>query len=307
VGTVVSYGLSSPVMGDYGNDQIDDVGFAGDLQGNLWRFDFANEDPSKWAVTLAYRPSNAGSSTDPVPGDQPITAMPRLFADPTSSYFMVVFGTGKYLGSSDNTVDKNTKVQSVYGIRDRGPTGTTVVVGRSALVKQTLAESGNIRALTQLPVPATDSGGKAIGGWYFDLAIGSGSSQTNKGERVVVDATALFDSGRAIVTSLIPGSADPCAPVRKGAIMVIDAATGGAASGVNAGTATFGSGYAQTGARVTNVPVTGGLPAATSIGGGKIALPGVSIQSSDGSAGATFGIGDAIWRRRSWRVLNNVN
>ena len=36
---VTSYGLCSPVLGDYNNDQIDDVAFAGDLAGNLWRFD----------------------------------------------------------------------------------------------------------------------------------------------------------------------------------------------------------------------------------------------------------------------------
>ncbi|KAG9575435.1 hypothetical protein KCV01_g17832, partial [Aureobasidium melanogenum] len=91
--TVTSYGLASPVLGDYNNDQIDDVAFAGDLVGNLWRFDLSNSDPSKWSVSLLFRPATTGSSTTPGPGDQPITVMPRLFADPASSYFMVVFGT----------------------------------------------------------------------------------------------------------------------------------------------------------------------------------------------------------------------
>ncbi|UPG93365.1 pilus assembly protein [Luteibacter aegosomatissinici] len=302
---LVSYGLSSPVLGDYNNDQIDDVAFAGDLQGNLWRFDLSDPKPANWTVNLLYRPSSAASG-DPAPGDQPITVMPRLFADPTSSNFIVLFGTGKYLGATDNSVTGTIKTQSVYGIRDPGTNVFTPIIGRSTLVAQTMAEVNNIRALTTRTVPATDTSGNAIRGWYFDLFTGTTKAQTNKGERVVVDATALFDSGRAIITTLIPGSTDPCAPVRKGAVLVVDAATGGAASGVNVGTASFANGYSQAGARVTNVPVTGGLPAATSIGGGNISLPGVNILNKDSSSGGVFSVGDAIWRRRSWRELNNV-
>ena len=36
----------SPVLGDYNNDQVDDLAFAGDLNGNLWRFDLTNPDPA---------------------------------------------------------------------------------------------------------------------------------------------------------------------------------------------------------------------------------------------------------------------
>jgi type IV pilus assembly protein PilY1 len=168
-----------------------------------------------------------------------------------------------------------------------------------------MAESNNIRAVTTLPVPTANSSGTTIFGWFLNLTVGgAGAAQTDKGERVVVDATALFDSGRAIITTLIPGSTDPCNPQRLGAILVLDAATGGAASGVSLGAASFGTGFAQAGARVVNVPSGGALPAATVIGGGNIILPGVSLL---GNGGGTVSIGDAIWRRRSWRELNNGN
>lgn len=296
ISNITSFGLSSPVLGDYNNDQIDDVAFAGDLQGNLWRFDLSSSDASKWSVSLAFYSANQGV--------RPITVMPRLFADPISSNFMVVFGTGKYLGGSDNTTSDT---QYIYGIRDSGPGSTAAVIeGTTPMVQQLLTEnSSNTRGLTTYPVPATNDKGVAIGGWAIQLFTGSPGSQTNAGERVVVDATALFDSGRAIITSLLPGSTDPCAPVRKGAILVIDAATGGAASGVSAGSGSVGAGYTQAGVRVNNVPVTGALPAATAVGGGKIALPGLTITDSSG-ANSTFSIGDAIWRRRSWRELNNA-
>ncbi|MGF6709877.1 type IV pilus assembly protein PilY1 [Luteibacter sp. W1I16] len=297
-GNIVSYGLSSPVLGDYNNDQIDDVAFAGDLNGNLWRFDLSNANPSQWSVSLAFYSSSQGK--------RPITVMPRLFADPASSYFMVVFGTGKYLGGSDNTIDTSTVTQYVYGIRDRGPGSTAPVIeGSTKMVEQLLTEVGDIRGLTQNAVPAVDANNNPYGGWFIKLFTGSSTNQTNKGERVVVDATALFDSGRAIITTLLPGNTDPCEPVRKGAILVIDAATGGAASGVSVGAANLGAGYVQAGARVNNVPISGSLPAATGVGGGKIALPGLTITDAAGNT-STFNIGDAVWRRRSWRELNNV-
>ena len=74
---VVSYGLSSPVLGDYNDDQIDDVAFAGDGAGNVWRYDLGNSDPAQWTVKLAYQPET--------PGAQSITAMPRPRLSPAPS------------------------------------------------------------------------------------------------------------------------------------------------------------------------------------------------------------------------------
>ena len=120
-GSVTSHGLSSPVLGDYNDDQLDDVAFAGDLNGNLWRFDLTDPDPANWAVTLSYKPT--------VDNAQPITVMPRLFPDPVTNRFMVVFGTGKYIGAVDNS-SINAETQSIYGIRDTGTTYTRADLSR---------------------------------------------------------------------------------------------------------------------------------------------------------------------------------
>jgi type IV pilus assembly protein PilY1 len=296
-GTVESYGLSTPVMGDYTGDQIDDVAFAGDLQGNIWRFDLTGA-ASTWKAELFFRSSS--------PGDRPVTVMPRLFADPIGGGMVVVFGTGKYLASADNIIDSSTKQQAVYGIRDSGKTGQDPVVeGSSAtpLVQQTLTEVNSIRGLTTNAVPAKKTSGVAIRGWYFNLYVASGGSQLDKGERVVVDATALSDTNRAIITTLIPQNNDPCDPAPRGAVMFVDAATGGAAAGVSFGSNPSGwpNGYQQAGALVKNPPTGGFLPVATAVGGGKVYLPGLTLldDTTTPSAGAP------IWRRRSWRVLNN--
>ncbi|WP_448102111.1 pilus assembly protein [Luteibacter jiangsuensis] len=282
---VTSFGLASPVLGDYDNDQVDDVAFAGDLMGNLWRFDL--RDLTKDYVDLIYKPKS-GSPANTVPGDQPITVMPRLFPDPNSQNFIVLFGTGKFLGPDDRTTI-GAKTQSVYGVRDPGLGKTAGLPWtRDNLVEQNLVEDTNFnRGLTTLAVPPDK------GGWFFDLDVSAG-------ERVVVTPTALFNTNRAIITTLIPTSPDPCNPGRAGALMVVDAATGGAGAGVN-GTGSFGAGFQLAGARVDNPPATGNLPAATLIGGGTTLVPGVTLKGTS----TAFSVGSPIWRRRSWRILND--
>jgi type IV pilus assembly protein PilY1 len=281
---ITSYGLSSPVLGDYNNDQIDDVAFAGDLVGNLWRFNLKDLT----TVDLLFKP-DTGTETN-----QPITVMPRLFPDPTSQNFIVVFGTGKFIGDDDRT-SVGTLTQSVYGIRDLGQTVKTGLPWtKDKLVQQTLDQtSTGLRGLTTNPAPAS---GKP-GGWYFDLILDG----KNGGEKVVVTPTALFNTNSAIITTLIPTTPDPCNPGRAGAIMVVDASTGGAGGGVNGG-GVYGadSPYTVAGSRVDNPPATGGLPAATGLGGGSVIVPGVTVTGGT----SAFSFGSPMWRRRSWRTLN---
>lgn len=280
---VSSYGLSSPVLGDYNNDQIDDVAFAGDLAGNVWRYDLTNPDPSQWTVSLFYQPATQGA--------QPITSMPRLFPDPVTNRFIVVFGTGKYLGSGDNVTTGAT--QAMYGIRDTG----TLVKGTSTLVQQTLSEvagtgtnAGNtIIGITSNPVPAS------YNGWYFNLIAG--------GERVVVTPGALFDSNRVVITTLIPNNNNGCASNNSGSLLIVDATTGGAGDGLDIGPNAWSSGgntFKAVGGLINNPPTGGSVPVATSIGGGSLIFPGVTL-----TGGGTLTGDDAIWRRRSWRELDN--
>jgi len=280
---VTSYGLSSPVLGDYNNDQIDDVAFAGDLAGNLWRYDLTNPDPSQWTVTLIYQPATQGA--------QPITSMPRLFPDPVTNRFIVVFGTGKFLGSADNTASGVT--QAMYGIRDTG----ILVNGLSTLVQQTLSEvagtgsnAGNtIIGITSNPVPATKNG------WYFNLIAG--------GERVVATPGALFNTNSVVISTLIPNNSTGCSSSNSGSLIIVDAGTGGAGSGAGLGPSSWVSGgntFTSVGGIISNPPTGGSVPVATSIGGGSLIFPGITL-----TGGGTLTGGDAIWRRRSWRELLN--
>jgi len=291
---VTSYGLGSPVLGDYNNDQIDDVAFAGDLAGNLWRYDLSSSTVSNWTVTQAYNPTTQGA--------QPITVMPRLFPDPATNRFIIVFGTGKYLGTNDNTTGIST--QAIYGIRDLANHGT--VSGTSNLQPQTMAQatvsSGGVtnilRGMTNNAVSATQQG------WYVNLSVkDAGGNLLDAGERVVVTAGALFDSNRVIITTLMPSSSDPCISSITGAVMVLDAATGGSGTGISSpayATWLGTSPYRVVGGVVNNPPTSGTVPVATVVGGGSILTPGLSL-----TGGGSLAIPDAVWRRRSWGDLDN--
>lgn len=280
---LVSHGLAAPVLGDYQGDQIDDVAFAGDLQGNLWRFDLSKPDPAGWSVDLVFRPATLGA--------RPITTMPRLFPDALTGRFDVVFGTGKYLGLSDRT-DAGVPTQAFYGIREYGAGAAGYPATDSQLVQQDQSQLANgARVLTDYPAPASSRG------WYFLL-------DTNAGERSVVSPVALFDTNRAVLTTLIPGGNDPCNPGRRGAVLVVDAANGGPSAGLDklAGALAVAAGYGVAGIEVGNPPAAGMLPVATRVGGGNLMLPGILLPG-----GSTFQFSDSYWRRRSWRVLQEGN
>ncbi|MGD8883309.1 MAG: PilC/PilY family type IV pilus protein, partial [Desulfobacterales bacterium] len=118
-GTGPDNGLSSPIAVDVNFDEIVDFVYAGDLLGNLWKFDLTSTDVGDWEV--AYEKDDDGvplfSALDPDGNPQPITAKPDVMFHPERHGYIVCFGTGKFLGSSDFD---DQSLQSIYGIWDYG-------------------------------------------------------------------------------------------------------------------------------------------------------------------------------------------
>ena len=120
-------GLSTPAAIDVDNDLRVDYVYAGDLRGNMWKFDLSSSDPAQWQVAFC----DGGDSTDhclaagaiPKPlfaagSHQAITGAPDVMRHQSHTGYMVIFGTGKYLGMADLG---NVDTQSVYGIWDWAP------------------------------------------------------------------------------------------------------------------------------------------------------------------------------------------
>jgi hypothetical protein len=115
-------GLSTPTPIDVTNDQTVDYVYAGDLKGNLWKFDLTSGDYANWAS--AYKSSGGEQHPQPLfqakgPGGstQPITAKVDVMNHCEKHGYIVVFGTGQYLGEMDM---EDTSIQSLYGIWDYG-------------------------------------------------------------------------------------------------------------------------------------------------------------------------------------------
>ncbi len=180
-------GLSTPVPYDSNGDGKVDVAYAGDLLGNMWRFDLSN--PSSPSSSLLF---SSGLT-------KPITTPPEVFSHPSGGN-MVLFGTGKYLELSDNA---NADQQTLYGVRDDN-TGT---------VFASQLQQHNMDATTRLVSPAAIVATPK--GWSIDLPA---SKERMTGIPKLVSGLFFFNT-------VIP-SASACESGGTGWIGALDALTG---------------------------------------------------------------------------------
>lgn len=109
-------GIASVTPVDLDSDHVSDYVYAGDLQGNLWRFDLTSSTAGNWAVTCG------GPLFKTQPG-QPITtaavAASGLAGGTMQQRLMIVFGTGqKNPATNQSAVSYATGQQDLYGIWD---------------------------------------------------------------------------------------------------------------------------------------------------------------------------------------------
>jgi type IV pilus assembly protein PilY1 len=214
-------GLSSPTPVDVDGDRITDYIYAGDLKGNMWKFDVTSSSASDWAVAFSGQPLYTACSADPctTTNRQPITARPEVGISPPAGYF-VYFGTGRYFAVGDNGV--GTGANTVYAIRDKNTKGTSSPVlptgGRSTLVQQSVLNEQYLTFgdITEgIRVTTNNTIADSQDGWYLDLPT--------SGERQV--STPILRGGRLIFTTVIP-SGDQCSAGGESWLMEIDALSG---------------------------------------------------------------------------------
>ena len=175
-------GLSSPRLVDLDGNGTADVAYAGDLRGQLWKFDLSGANPAEWNVAFDGRPLFTTAALATPGSPQPITTAPVWLAHPQGGV-MLVFGTGRLLTDADRA---DIAVQSIYGIHDDSVVTRTggklrmeiasgpVATGRSLLVAQTLQPGdgtpGARGLVSSNPVPYEGAGRRR--GWYLDLPAG---------------------------------------------------------------------------------------------------------------------------------------
>lgn len=317
-------GLSTPRAVDINGDLVTDYVYAGDLQGNLWRFDLFDASRSEpfvvnpaapvsantFRAAFGARPLFSATNTN----RQPITAAPTIVRHPTGLGHIVSVGTGKYIETTDAQANTS-QAMTIYGIWDRQTAGenatTTPSITRNQLVQQSMetaitatfedtdsntSSSREIRLISQNPVVWYVNGNPAEGvskyGWFLDLKEGS----TLKGEMVVTDMSARSNVLFAATTT---PNADPCSSGIDRWFMAIDAYTGGATqfnvldlSGNNYVTAQD----SYQGRTVSSVRIPGfGSPAIV----GKDAF----FNTSDSIQRERLDFGPASRGRQNWRIL----
>jgi type IV pilus assembly protein PilY1 len=182
------------------------LAYAGDLQGNLWRFDLA-----------ARSAQHVFSARDAAGRAQPVTHAPKALFAPGGGY-LLVFGTGRLLEQAD-MLRASFLPQSLYAFRDRLRVPADPAATRADLVERTLSggESYQISG-RQLDYFGTH----AKLGWFIDFA-----NTSSDGERL---AGSISASGGAIIASTVMPGADACAPPAS-RTYVLDAVSGMVAEG----------------------------------------------------------------------------
>jgi type IV pilus assembly protein PilY1 len=230
-------GLSTPAPLYDLNRQLIGV-YAGDLRGNVWKFDMSGDNPSTWNVAFGTNPlfttrspANVGPATS---RDRPqaIFAKPLLRRHPDGGV-MVLVGTGKLIAPGDR---ENTDVQSFYGVWDK-PGETAGMTGNfrtgGSLVQQAITSlSGTPLMYFMTNLGVNYAAGKR--GWFFDLGVTYSASGTavdtssanlvTPRERMVIPAIAIGQS--MFAQSFVP-SVDTCDLAGVSFLYRLDPVTGG--------------------------------------------------------------------------------
>jgi type IV pilus assembly protein PilY1 len=248
-------GLSIPALIDVDLDRRVDYAYAGDLKGNLWKFDLTSGNPARWGVAYG-EDRDADGVIDAHYGDFPeplfrasgqsITGRPdvifaRSACAPLVSGFLVVFGTGRYLGMPDR---EDTSGQTIYGLwdfgddgddsehlgyitnRDNGRLSSGLRLVPQQVVTRVTVDGTSYRQLSNELVNYStgeddgDADGIAVNnsgavqhpdavsdaGWFLDFPVAP-DDEAEPGERVT--ANVVIRGGRAVVISFVPEET-PC-------------------------------------------------------------------------------------------------
>ena len=291
-------GLAEPVGFDRDDDGKVDFIYAGDLKGNVWKFDVTSSNKTQWksAFGTTATPQPLFIAQDSSATAQPITApitvsIDHMAGDPNNGKRFVFFGTGSYFRTSDPS---DAQVQTWYGLIDEG----IQISGRSDLTQRTILDVGTfdnqlVRTFSEA-TPGDMSGKK---GWYLDF------NTSSLGERIVTASKIYNLIKPALVASSIIPVVDPCLPGGKGFLNLINPYTGAmlGAPGIidvnengNFGDDKLNSHF------IGSVDLNVGMPGGTVRVGNRIVVGGSTGQNASRSINPSL---QPQGKRLSWREL----
>ncbi|MDR3055520.1 MAG: hypothetical protein LBU53_08995 [Zoogloeaceae bacterium] len=210
-------GLGRPALVGLG-DGTSVLAYAGDLRGNVWKFDLV----AKTAHKLL-------EATDPNGKAQPITGAPRIVIT-NEGDIQVIVGTGKFLEQKD--VD-NTDVQTVYSVRDK--CGVTVGCTPPVATRPALQQLRYATGLTLDTYKDSNGNTGSMFGWKIEALANKLDYKTTQGFFVDLNASGMrglrsidkaseglnMNGGNILIPLLVP-SIDPCASAIEGVFMELD-------------------------------------------------------------------------------------
>ncbi len=204
--TATPNGLATATPVDIDGDHVVDYIYAGDLMGNLWKFDVSSSNTSDWKIAFGLStPQPLFTATDGLGNPQPITVRTEVGRTPFGNGIMVYFGTGKFLEYGD--VSNNIPTQSFYGILDENiPVTTRTSLKQQTVTGEYIFNGETVRTTSSNLMTDQDSG------WYIDLP---GSGERNVSEP-------LLRGGRIIFVTMSPAG-DSCSSGGESWLMELDA------------------------------------------------------------------------------------
>jgi type IV pilus assembly protein PilY1 len=207
--TATPNGLGSPTPLDADGNGTTDYIYAGDVQGNMWKFDVRATNSTAWGMAALANQLQPGllftattSATNGTP--EALAGAPNLGLGPNG--VMLYFSTGHFFATGD---PGDTSTQSVYAIQDSGK----AITSRASLVAQTYTTdpTNTFRTLSTNAVNLLGPND----GWVIDFT---------GGERVTQQP---FLVGNVVVfVSEIPGG-NPCKGGCSSFLFGLNAMTGG--------------------------------------------------------------------------------
>ena len=222
-GNIPGNGMTSIAAVSTQNNGKIDLIYGADYKGNIWRMLPDQGNCGTSGPVKVFTAKNSSGVVQPITGELTVIKAPN-----SKPGYMILFGTGKYSGSTDPS---NSAVQSLYGVWDDDSSATTGWL-RSNLVAYPISgySASNLTRSVATVDNASINGGKAWyegatfkAGWVVDLTC----TGCPVGERFVDKATLVgpATSQIAYFLTIVP-SADVCQVGGGGWVTGIDPNTG---------------------------------------------------------------------------------